>query len=314
MPLNWVTIWLDRTYETAVATINTEIHLSLCKVDPFLMTFRDFVKCVDYMKNLKEDESRVNLIISNDTAPLSPETFLQRIEEHSLIHSIYLLILNTTHRQTYEMSPKVHGIYTDLKSLCTQLYQLPYLREKRRKGLLRTDFNITSISSVTDPSSSNAITTTATSQLPPLLSAETTRRQEAEFMYAQLLRDILIEIESGEEEIIEFCRQKYANNQTELNVIEEFKDYYDPCNAIFWYTRDTFLYGLLNKAWREQDIDILYSLRYFIKDLHLQLKERHMSQQQQTSSEATNTTADTVDPLIETVYRGQLMNNVEFDK
>ncbi|CAF1228013.1 unnamed protein product, partial [Didymodactylos carnosus] len=87
----------------------------------------------------------------------------------------------------------------------------------------------------------------------------------------------------------------------QLNYIDEFEEWYDPMNAIFWYTRDTFLFRLLNKALREQDVNTLYSLRYFIKDLHLQLKQLHASQQQ------TSTT-------LVTAYRGQLMNNEEFDK
>jgi hypothetical protein len=153
-------------------------------------------------------------------------------------------------------------------------------------------------------------------QLPFSLSSDRTKRQEAEFMYGLFLRDILINIESSEKEFIEFCRQKYVNSQADLNAIDEFEEYYDACNAIFWYTRDIFLYRLLNKALREQDIDTLYSLRYFIKDLHLQLKERHASQQHTPTTTGTGevTTSDDSDSVIETVYRGQLMSNEEFDK
>ncbi|CAF0996040.1 unnamed protein product [Didymodactylos carnosus] len=57
---------------------------------------------------------------------------------------------------------------------------------------------------------------------------------------------------------------------------------------------------MLNKALLEQDIDTLYSIRYFIKDLHLQLQQLYTD-----SQPATN---------LNTVYRGQLMKNKEFDK
>jgi tetratricopeptide (TPR) repeat protein len=96
--------------------------------------------------------------------------------------------------------------------------------------------------------------------------------------------------------------------------VDEFEAYYDASNAIFWYTRDTFLYRLLNKALREQDIDTLYSLRYFIKDLHIQLKERHISQQREVSAAAAVTISAVPATRTETVYRGQLMFNDEFDK
>ncbi|CAF1100524.1 unnamed protein product [Rotaria sordida] len=91
------------------------------------------------------------------------------------------------------------------------------------------------------------------------LSHEETKRQEAEFMYAEILREILIQIDSTEDEMLDYCRPKYADNKAQLVFIEEFKEYYDQCNAIFWYTRDTFLYRLLNTSFREQDI--IHSMR-----------------------------------------------------
>ncbi|CAF1394348.1 unnamed protein product [Didymodactylos carnosus] len=108
--------------------------------------------------------------------------------------------------------------------------------------------------------------------------------------------------------MIGFCRQKCVDNEVDLNYIQEFEDYYDASNAVFWYTRDTFLFRLLNKALREQDIDTLYSMRYFIRDLHLQLQERHISQRQAVTDN--NSSA----PSVSIVYRGQQMMNEEFDR
>ncbi|CAF1129260.1 unnamed protein product [Rotaria sordida] len=106
--------------------------------------------------------------------------------------------------------------------------------------------------------------------------------------------------------MLEFCRQQYADNNVQLRYIQEFEDHYDSHKTIWWYTRDTFLYRLLNKALREQDIDVLYSLRYFIRHLHLQLKDFHSKQT------STNTTIEN-EKLI-TVYRGQLIKNEEFER
>jgi hypothetical protein len=44
----------------------------------------------------------------------------------------------------------------------------------------------------------------------------------------------LIDPKSTEEEMIEFYLQKYTDNETDLNVIDEFEDYYDAMNTIFW--------------------------------------------------------------------------------
>jgi tetratricopeptide (TPR) repeat protein len=209
------------------------------------------------------------------------------------------------------------GIYINLEVLCAHLCHLPpYLQGKQKAWLGHMDLSIFPQTGMDDLSKLLAAPTI--SQL--LLSesaANTNKRQEAEFMYALLSRDILVDIKSTEEEIIKYFRQKCDGNDVDMNVVDQFEEYYDAINAIFWYTRDTFLYRLLNKALREQDMGTLYSLRYFIKDLHLQIKQRHITQQQLAAAAVCvtdNTTTDANNERINTVYRGQLMSNIEFDR
>ncbi|CAF3093791.1 unnamed protein product, partial [Rotaria sp. Silwood2] len=47
-----------------------------------------------------------------------------------------------------------------------------------------------------------------------------------------------------------------------------FKETYCLTKTIDWYTKDSFVYRLLNKALRTENIDIIYKFRYFIKNLH----------------------------------------------
>ncbi|CAF3388938.1 unnamed protein product [Rotaria socialis] len=91
--------------------------------------------------------------------------------------------------------------------------------------------------------------------------------------------------------MIMFCRHVCADNKADLHTIGEFETYYDACSAIFWYTRDSFLYRLWNKALRE------HSMRYFIKDIHLALIEKHILQQRISKNSSTK----------EILYRGQMM-------
>jgi hypothetical protein len=52
-----------------------------------------------------------------------------------------------------------------------------------------------------------------------------------------------------------------------LNKSTEFERSYSREKAIEWYTDDCFLYKLLNKALRTEDIELLYTFRFFIIDL-----------------------------------------------
>ncbi|CAF0882986.1 unnamed protein product [Didymodactylos carnosus] len=299
-----ITIWLDELYKLGSSDKNDRVttHLSLCKFDPYLITIRDLQKCNDYISNLQEDKDTVLLIISSDTSSLS--AVISKLLKLPQIESIYILCSNEFNTaELFEISSKVVGVYTHVEVLYHQLRQLPNSRRLRRQGFNRMDFNLKSL----PPHNVNPsihTTTTMRTEPPSSLTRDTanTKRQEAEFMYAQFLRDILIELDSTQEEMVKFCRQKCEGIETQLDYINDFDDYYATCNAIYWYTKDSFLYRLLNKALRDLDIDTLYLLRYFIKDLHLQLKQRHASQQQ------------TAKLTIKTVYRGQLMNNDEFDR
>jgi hypothetical protein len=59
----------------------------------------------------------------------------------------------------------------------------------------------------------------------------------------------------------------YRDNAVELAKIEEFFRSYTPESCIRWYTKDSFRYRLLNKAFRTENIDIIFKFRFFIVDL-----------------------------------------------
>lgn len=73
-------------------------------------------------------------------------------------------------------------------------------------------------------------------------------------------------------ELINLCKEHYKNNPSEINIIEEFDKYYSSEQAVWWYTRDSFLYLLLNKALRRQNIDLLFLMRFIIRDIGEQLE------------------------------------------
>lgn len=296
MTQNFITIWFDRPCaQDSSIEIYQQIHAFLCRSSPYLITFRNSNDCADYISNVDEEKNKIILIVSSRIPFLSPDTLLNLAEDLPQIDSVYILYSN-------EMSAKNGGdnIYTTVQSLCLKLNQIPNVERHRRKGFVRDDFNINSLSSEQSASAVASIL----NQLPSLLKNDSTKkRQEADFMYASLLRDILIAFEtaeSTEKEMVDFCRQKCANSESDLKIVDEL-EWYNSSNSIIWYTRDTFLYRLLNKAVRELDADTLYALRHFIKDLNLQLKKRHNSQQ-------------TGDSRVETVYRGQRMKTEEFNK
>ncbi|CAF3385287.1 unnamed protein product, partial [Rotaria sp. Silwood2] len=119
----------------------------------------------------------------------------------------------------------------------------------------------------------------------------------------QLLIDVLSRMEQTHEsktEMLEEFRSHYggqlSQNAVQLKNIDRFEREYISDQAIHWYTRDCFLFRVVNYLCRTQNIDLLYSIRYYIGDLCRQLTQLHLA-------------SPIVTPIM--VYRGQLMSMEE---
>jgi hypothetical protein len=92
----------------------------------------------------------------------------------------------------------------------------------------------------------------------------------AEFIWFMALKDALFQLPrdgKGKDEMVNVCHRFYTNNLAQLALIEEFKRNYQPEDAPRWFSRSSFLYKLVNRALRTQDVEQLYVFRYFIRDL-----------------------------------------------
>jgi tetratricopeptide (TPR) repeat protein len=102
-------------------------------------------------------------------------------------------------------------------------------------------------------------------------------------------------------EMIAECRKYYASDTIENAKILEFENSFTPNDAIQWYTRDSFLYRLFNKALRTQDVPFIYKFRFFLKNLYNQLAQVYNSETVHSQ------------PISE-VYRGQMIRIEELQQ
>ena len=70
-------------------------------------------------------------------------------------------------------------------------------------------------------------------------------------------------------------RHYYQDREPELKILDEFERTYTSHTAIRWYTRDTFLYRIINKALRQKNLEVIFLFGFFIKDMYDQLKIEH---------------------------------------
>jgi len=78
--------------------------------------------------------------------------------------------------------------------------------------------------------------------------------------------------------LITCCREQYSiDNHEQQQLISAFENEDLSTNAIRWYTRDSFIYCLLNKAFRTRNIDIIFKFRFFIAELKKQLEQCYIN-------------------------------------
>ena len=76
----------------------------------------------------------------------------------------------------------------------------------------------------------------------------------------------------GQAELIAACREWYKHDLEQLKLIDEFQQSYSANRSIWWYTRESFVYHLVNQALRRQNIHQVFLFRSFIRDLGKQLR------------------------------------------
>ena len=92
---------------------------------------------------------------------------------------------------------------------------------------------------------------------------------DALFMYTQLLKEAILQIEDDHEksikEFVDYCRRQKELSPLTIEKIE--KEYYHR-SPILWYTGPYFIYSMLNYGLRRMDTDIIMKMGFFIRHLH----------------------------------------------
>ena len=120
----------------------------------------------------------------------------------------------------------------------------------------------------------------------------------------QLTMDILHRMppprEQSKHRLLKFCASLYSDNSHELENLEKFNQEYRSDCVIEWYTRDCFLYHLLNMAMRTNNIDVIMDFSFVLTDIYDQLHthQLHTLSYQQDAQLSSSIV----------VYRGQLID------
>lgn len=106
---------------------------------------------------------------------------------------------------------------------------------------------------------------------------DSTTGLNGEYIHSQQFLNVIQRMKRRSTDSTEFrtlFTEEYDSNMIQLNNLNEYETRYKPERALWWYSRDFFLYRMVNKALRAQNVNVLVLLRSFIRDVHRELKRR----------------------------------------
>ena len=271
---NYLLIWVDADFDPTDTDDQCALE-QLRAVVHDVTVFAEPDGCIDFLRDISKET--VFVIIAD---PLSA-TLVPQIHGITHLDSIYLVCHDpSSYEQWTTAWPKVKGTFTHIEPICDAL----------QLATKQCNQDSTPMSFV---------------ELAEETSSTHSSKLESSFMYTQLFKGILLDKKLSQEttdDLITFCRGVKSDVPSELKLIDKFQRDYRPTRAIWWYTRECFIYEMLNRSLRLLEGDTIVEMGFFICDLHRQIEQLHQKQLPKLRGQ----------PFV--VYRGQGLSTVDFQK
>jgi tetratricopeptide (TPR) repeat protein len=251
-------VWLDEYASKTCSedSKNTLTYLRQLNIASIRL-FNDINSCLTFIKSISYDQttqsSKIFLIVSDTFS----SEIIPKLKSFSFIDSVFIFCINSSKYQQLinDYKPFIIGIYNDNLTLFNSI--------DRRIETLNQSILVCHFFAQEQNTTRN-------------LSKDT-----ASFIWFQLFQMIISELKCTENEktlMLNYCSKQLENDSKQkqmLKLVERFRQTYKSEDAIYWYTKESFVYRLLNTALRTEDIEALYVFRFFIADLCRQLKHEH---------------------------------------
>ena len=264
-------LWVDPKIGPSEDTEKTKQNLR--SINDFVVFHTDLDQCITFIQSTEKE--KIFLITSGSKA----SQLLPLVAHLRQVDSIFIFCLKQDRYQhLIDEYPKVIGIYVRLDDLCSSIRHEIELVDQQLQTFSVFDQHQKSTKDLS--------------------------QQSGEFLWLQLFHYVIIRLprqQQAKQQMIDVCRQYYRGNNKELKMIDEFERDYHPEDAIPWYSKQSFVYKMVNKALRSEDLEQLQTFRFFIGDLSQSLAREH---QKLLSS----------DEACLTLYRGAIIDQEEFEK
>ncbi|CAF1207016.1 unnamed protein product [Adineta steineri] len=271
-------------YNSSAERHEMETMEDLREINDYIVFYTDREKCINYIASIKNEKILLIITFEEDTFVL-----LQQVCKFCSIHSIFIFCLKPLkicyqHILLDEYRTQVVGIFCRRDKLIDSI----------RAAIKRVNCSLQTFSLYDQHCEKSTRDLT---------------KEFADFLWFKLFKNVVLQMPKNtyaKQQLINFCRSYYHENKKQLEVIDSFEQTYpQTITAIQWYTKQSFVYKLVNKILRTEDIELLHTFRYFISDLSSNLAVEYYQNiiaQQETSQI----------PLV--LYRGCQLSYNEFQR
>ena len=177
-------------------------------------------QCIDCINKMDDEKA---FVISSGALG---QHLVPQIHAMRRLDTIYIFCGNKAkHEQWAQNWSKIEGVYTSIEPICESL----------KKVVKQCDHDSMAISFVP-----KRMTTLPGQE-------EQVDQLEPSYMYTMLFKEIILEIKHDEnkalKELVDFCRDQVSQDELALP-----QSTYHKKSAVWWYTCEIFLYGMLNKS------------------------------------------------------------------
>ncbi|CAF1564657.1 unnamed protein product, partial [Adineta steineri] len=272
MAQNYLLLWIDTSInQTNEGYENTLKQIRTITGDVNVFTQRD--ACIDFLTDAQED-IKFFLVVKDAMF----RQIMPLIDDIPQLDGVYIFNdIETLHDEWTKEWQKIKSVRTNIGDLCQAL----------RIGIKQFNQDSIAMSFITEKE---------------MASTNNLNQLEPTFMYTQLFKEILLDMEHNKQSIKDFIAYCRDHDCVSPKYIDRFEKEYSSQLAIWWYTFPSNIYSMLNYALRSMEGDTIINMGFFIHDLHQQIQQLH---QQQVNSYHGK-------PFI--VYRGQGLSKASFKK
>ncbi|CAF1358511.1 unnamed protein product [Adineta steineri] len=272
MTQNYLLLWVD----ASIDQINEDYENTLQQIRTITGNVNVFTQrdaCIDFLTDAQEDIK--SFLVVKDTLF---QHIVPLINDIPQLDGVYIFNdIKTVHEEWTKKWQKIKSVHTNINNLCQAL----------QVDIKQFNQDSIAISFIT---------------VKEMALTDNLNQLEPTFMYTQLFKEILLDIEHNEQAIKQFithCRRLDCVSSININ---RFEKEYDAQLAIWWYTFPSNIYFMLNYALRTLDADAIITMGFFMCHLHQQIQQLYEQQLNIYSRETF------------IVYRGQGLMKSDFEK